>query len=139
LGYDDGDKCVQDLIRHQAKKIFLVSSTDSKDFGWTNQFKPVHVIFDAKEENPEYHERVIQALNSASYEKISERLPTYAATTPHDYLVRILCRRCHITRWARLNAQYPGKSVLRSAPLGKYRATCLKCGYEATDNQNWFR
>jgi hypothetical protein len=141
LEYDAGDDCVQDLIRRKAKKIFLVSWTDNKDFSWTDQFNPVHVIFDAEEENPEYHKRMMELLASGQSEiTITEELPAYAASIPHKYLVKILCRgRCHSTRWARLNAPYPGKSAIRSAPLGQYRATCLICGYEATDNYNWFR
>jgi len=141
LEYDAGDDCVQDLIRRKAKKIFLVSWTDNKDFSWTDQFNPVHVIFDAEEENPEYHKRMMELLASAQSEiTITEKLPAYATSIPHKYLVKILCRgRCHTTRWARLNAPYPGKSAIRSAPLGQYRATCLICGYEATDNYNWFR
>ena len=141
LEYDAGDDCVQDLIRRKARKIFLVSWTDDKDFSWTDQFNPVHVIFDAEEENPEYHKRMMELLDSASPEiVIKEKLPAYVASTPQKFLVKILCRgRCHTTRWARLNAPYPGRSALRSAPLGQYRATCLKCGYEATDNYNWLR
>lgn len=141
LGYDAGDDCVQDLMNRKAKKIFLVSWIDDKDFSWTNQFSPVHVIFDAEEENPEYHKRMLELLSSMQPETtIKEKLPAYAMSTPHKYLVKILCRgRCHTMRWARLNAPYPGKSAMRSAPFGQYRATCLVCGYEATDNYNWSR
>lgn len=142
LDYEVGDNCVQDLMRaRNAKKIFLVSWTDDIDFGWTNQFSPVGIVFDAEEENPEYHKRMIDALASSPRERvISERLPSYASSTPEKFLVKILCRgRCHTSRWARLNAPYPGRSALRSASMGAYRATCLVCGYEATDNYNWSR
>ena len=139
LGYDDGDDCVQDLISRHATKIFLVSWTDNVDFGWTDQFNPVHVIYDAEEERPEYHRRVLESIAQAHPRAITDKLPKYAKSTPDRYLVKILCRRCNCTRWARLNAPYPGKSALETAELGKYRATCLICGYEATDNYNWFR
>ncbi len=139
LGYDDGDNCVQDFLRKNAKKIFLVSWTDNKDFGWTDQFSPVHIIYDAEEEDPKYHKRMLELLSSASPRTISKKLPDYARSTPDKYLIRILCRRCNRTRWARLNAPYPGKSALSSARMGQYRATCLMCDYEATDNYNWFR
>jgi len=141
LNYDEGDDCVQDLMRRGAKKIFLISWTDNVDFGWIEQFNPVHVVFDAEEEKPDYHKRVIEMLESSTYMTIDKnKLPRYARSTPQEYLVRILCRgKCRVTRWARLNAPYPGKSALRNAPIGKYRATCLVCGYEATDNYNWFR
>jgi len=139
LGYDDGDECVQDLVRKRAKKILLVSCTDNRDFGWADQFNPIHVKYDAEEEDPEYHKRVIESIASVSIRTITEKLPEYARSTPEKYLVKILCRRCNRTRWARLNAPYPGKTAVRSASIGQYRATCLVCGYEATDNYNWFR
>jgi hypothetical protein len=142
LDYEAGDDCVQDLIRaRNARKIFLVSWTDDIDFGWTNQFNPVRVIFDAEEENPAYHKRMMDALASSPRSKvINEKLPSYASSIPEPFLVKILCRgKCHTARWARLNDPYPGRSALRSASIGTYIATCLVCGYEATDNYNWSR
>jgi len=140
LGLDDGDDCVQDLLRRNPKKVFLVSWTDNKDFSWTNQFDPVQVVYDAEEENPEYHKRMIELISEPSSRTIVRKLPDYAKSTPDSYLIRILCRgRCPGTSWARLNKPYPGKSALRSAKLGEYRATCLRCGYVASDNYNWFR
>ena len=71
---------------------------------------------------------------------ITKKLPRYAQSTPDEFLVRVSCRGgCRGTTWARLNLPYPGKSAIRKAPFGKYRATCLKCGYEASDNYNWYR
>ena len=141
LDYESGDHCVQDLVRRNATKIFLVSWTDNNNFGWTDQFNPVRVVFDAEEENPDYHRRVTEMLQQADVqEQIHERLPEYAATTPQQYLIKILCRGpCRTTRWARLNRPYPGRTAMRGAGLGAYRATCLRCGYEATDNYNWYR
>lgn len=140
LGYDEGDDCVQDLIRRKAKKIFLVSWTDSKNFGWTDQFNPIRVIFDAAEEDPEYHQRVLESVAfPSSREPISENLPQYAQSTSKEYLVKIYCRTCQRTRRARLNQKYPGKSALRNAEIYEYKATCLKCGEEAFDNYNWSR
>lgn len=140
LRQDEGDDCVRDLVRRNVKKVFLVSWTDNVDFSWTNQFKPVHVAYDAEEENPEYHKRVMEVVSSARVETIFPRLPDYAKSTPDNLLVKILCRgRCNGTRWARLNKPYPGTSALREASFGEYRATCLECGYIASDNYNWFR
>lgn len=139
LGYEAGDECVQDLVRRKAKKILLISWTDNRDFGWTDQFSPVHVVYDAEQEDPEYHKRMIELLSSVSPRAVTKKLPDYAKPTSDKYLIKILCRRCNRTRWARLNAPYPGKSALRKAEFGKYEATCLKCGYRATDNYNWFR
>ena len=140
LKYDEGDDCVQDLMGRNVKKIFLVSWTDNKDFSWTDQFNPIHTIYDAEEEDPKYHKRMVDLLSSRIPEEILGGLPDYAKSTPSKFLVQILCRGgCKCTRWAKLNAPYPGKSALRSAEMGQYRATCLKCGYEAIDNYNWFR
>lgn len=141
LDYDNGDDCVRDLMRRNAKKIFLISWTDNVDFSWIEQFNLMYVVFDAEEEKPDYHKRMIEMLKSSPPMKIiKKKLPKYAISTPEKYLVRIFCRgKCRTLRWARLNAPYPGKSALKSAPMGKYRATCLVCGYEATDNYNWFR
>jgi len=140
LDPDNGDDCIQDLLRRKAKKVFMVSWTDNKDFSWTNQFNPVRVIYDAEEEDPELHRRVKIMLSSKPPTTTFPKLPDYAKSTAHSHLIRILCRgRCNGTRWARLNKPYPGKSALTSAPMGEYEATCLKCGYVASDNYNWFR
>jgi hypothetical protein len=140
LNPDEGDDCVQDLVRRNTKKVFLVSWTDNRDFSWTNQFDPVQVIYDAEEEDPDYHKRMMELLSSTEPERIFQKKPDYAESTQDIYLVKILCRgRCNSTRWAKLNKPYPGKSALRAAQMGEYRATCLSCGYVASDNYNWFR
>lgn len=135
-----GDECVQDLIARKAKKIILVSWTDNKDFSWVNQFSPIPVAFDAEEERPDYHQRMIEIL---PHEPLHERptgLPSYAQSTQSEYLIQILCRgKCGSMRWAKLNKPFPGMSTLKSAPMMDYRATCLKCGYVASDNYNWGR
>ena len=67
-------------------------------------------------------------------------LPQYASRSDRTRLVKVLCRgRCRRTRWAELNTRYPGQATLRDTPRGVYSARCLFCGYEATDNYNWFR
>ena len=66
------------------------------------------------------------------------KLPLYAQSTQTNFLVQILCRgTCRINRWAKLNKSYHGQSALRDAPAGEFTATCLMCGYEASDNYNW--
>jgi len=142
LDYDSGDNCVQDLIRRKTKKILLVSCNDDVDFGWVEQFNPVHVVFDAEEEKPDYHKKVLEMWKSKPLRGTGidvSKLPKYARSTPERYLVKIFCRNCKCVRWAKLNAPYPGRTALRNAPMGKYTATCLVCGYVATDNYNWFR
>ena len=67
-------------------------------------------------------------------------LPAYAQRADPTRLVRILCKGpCRKTRWGEMNADYPGKDVLRNAQPGEFTATCLVCGYVARDQYNWFR
>lgn len=67
-------------------------------------------------------------------------LPQYAARVNRCRVVKILCRgRCAAARWAELDSDYPGKEALKNAGLGDFHATCLMCGYRATDNYNWMR
>lgn len=142
LKFTEAEDCARDLTKRGAKKVFLISWTDNKDFSWTDQFNPIHVIFDAEEERPEYHKRMLNTTSSASARTIPlSKLPEYARSTPDKYLVKISCRsQCNgKTRFAKLNKHYPGKYHLETADPGEYRATCLICGYEATDNYNWFR
>lgn len=142
LDYERGDYCVQDLLQHRgSKKVFLISWTDNVDFDWVEQFNPVHTVFDAEEERPDYHQRMLDYLASIQAPRqLTEKLPAYANSIPEKYLIKILCRgKCSRGRWAVLNLPYPGKSALRSAAFGTYRGKCLVCGYEATDNYNWYR
>lgn len=55
-------ECIQNLQRKGAKKIILVSWTDNKDFSWTMSLDLVHVIYDAEEEDPNYHNRVLKII-----------------------------------------------------------------------------
>lgn len=139
LDYDYGEKCVHDLMRRDVKKVFLVSWTDNVDgYGWTNQFDPVHVVYDAKEDDPEYHNRVLGCMSGGSTRRIPKKVSRYAQHVPHEYLMRIFCDKCRTTRWAELNKPYPGPTALKKAEAGEYTAKCVKCGYEAMDNYNWY-
>jgi hypothetical protein len=132
------DENIEDLInRRSAKKIILVSWTDNKDIYWAKRLEPVEVVYDAEEEDLEYHKRVEGHTVTVRREQIPN-LPEYAKGTPPEYLTKLHCYRCGSSRWARLNKRYPGKSVLHQASYGEYKATCLKCGYEATDNYKWY-
>lgn len=67
-------------------------------------------------------------------------LPDYAAHANRRRLVKILCRgQCSRTRWAELDCDYPGKDALKTMGMGTFHATCLVCGYTASDNYNWMR
>ncbi|MDD2475858.1 MAG: hypothetical protein PHI32_08100, partial [Dysgonamonadaceae bacterium] len=135
-----GQSRVQDLIDRNAKKIILITWTDNKDFSWVNQYNPCHVVYDAEEENPEYHQRVKEIeLKHPRLSQQIKRLPQYAKSTPGNYLIQIHCDKCRCSRWARLNKPYPGKTALGNAELGEFSAACLMCGYEAWDSYNWSR
>lgn len=66
-------------------------------------------------------------------------LPSYASHADRSRLVSILCKDCVKTRWATLTKPFPGIEKLKAAGMFEYRATCLKCGCEASDNYNWLR
>ncbi|MDP2896658.1 MAG: hypothetical protein Q8Q12_08875 [bacterium] len=138
LNADEGDECYHDLVSRKCKKIILVSCTDSRDFFWTEHLEPKRVVFDAEEENPEQHKGVLQSIEKMTYRNDISGLPEYAQSTPPQFLVQLHCDNCRSGRWAKLNEHYPGKITLRDADYGVYVAKCLKCGYEARDNYNWY-
>lgn len=139
LKYDEGDECVHDLLSRKARKIILVTWTDNKDFSWTEQFHPMHIVYDAEQEDPEYHQRVLEVTSLPTEVESIRKLPQYAKSVPSEFVIKIICHRCRASRWAQLNKPYPGKTAIRNAKMGEYKATCLKCGYVAMDNYNWYR
>ncbi len=57
---------IEDLFRHKdISKIFLVSWTDRRCYDYTSLLKYYdrHVVYDAEEEDPIYHKRVIDTIN----------------------------------------------------------------------------
>jgi hypothetical protein len=70
----------------------------------------------------------------------SGHLQQYAADANRDRVVRLLCKGlCCRIRWALMNQDYPGESVLLRAKLRDFSAICLKCGRVAKDPYNWYR
>lgn len=63
--HDVGMECVEDLfVNKDISKIFLVSWTDAGyDYSIFNKYVERHVIYDAEEEDLEYHKRVLEAVN----------------------------------------------------------------------------
>ena len=55
-------ECIDDLIEYQdIKKIFLVSWTDtSKEYSVFSKYIDAHTIYDAEEEDIDYHKRVLE-------------------------------------------------------------------------------
>ena len=135
----EGDRIVNDLIGRKAEKIILVSWTDNKKYSWAEQFNPRKVIYDAEAERPEYHNEMLKLTARHSVPSFVHNLPQYAESTPHEYLIRILCRDCHKTRWAKMNKPFTGITAIKKAGFGEIEALCLKCGYRATDSYNWSR
>lgn len=61
------DKVLNNLINEKnIKKIFLISWTDSKhyDYEKISKYYSQRFIYDALEENPEYHKRVLDIINN---------------------------------------------------------------------------
>jgi hypothetical protein len=57
---------LEDLYEYKnISKIFLISWTDDSKYNFSNlsDFFESHVIYDAEEENPAYHQRVIDIIN----------------------------------------------------------------------------
>ncbi|MDM5142362.1 hypothetical protein OB959_21605 [Aeromonas bestiarum] len=68
------------------------------------------------------------------------KLPKYAQGASRGTLIKLLCKgKCGKTALAELNVVYPGREQLKKAPMGQYKARCLKCGAVAQDNYNWYR
>lgn len=61
------NEVLDDLLNYrEIGKIFLVSWTDNNkyDYSTISNFYDRHVIYDAEEENPAYHERVLDLINN---------------------------------------------------------------------------
>jgi len=59
----DKECVIEDLMTlRQINKVFLVSWTDVHDFGWLDQYVDKRIVFDAEEEEPEYHKRMLDLL-----------------------------------------------------------------------------
>ncbi|WWU64748.1 hypothetical protein QJR26_17375 [Clostridium baratii] len=55
---------ISNIINNTANKIFMVSWTDSYDYSWLDEFVIDRTaVFDAEEEDPAYHGRVIDNIN----------------------------------------------------------------------------
>jgi hypothetical protein len=58
---------LDDLVKYKdIGKIFLVSWTDNKSYDYTgiSKYYDRHVIYDAEEEEPAYHKRVVDMINN---------------------------------------------------------------------------
>jgi hypothetical protein len=60
---DNNDEVIEDLLDKNIGKLFLVSWTDNKDNASILKHFNRHIIYDAEEENPAYHQRVLDSIN----------------------------------------------------------------------------
>jgi hypothetical protein len=137
LDADSAAASIQDLFGRGAKQLFLVTWTDNFDRSWADIYSPGVVTYDVEDEDPAYHQRVIECIGATS-QGPRLKLPKYAQSEDARYLVKLFCHSCKMSRWARLNKPYPGKIVLHKAQFGEHVATCLVCGRVANDNNNWY-
>jgi hypothetical protein len=55
---------IDDLCRYRnIEKCFLVSWVDNQSYEWLQEYVDRNIAFDAEEENPELHQRVIASIN----------------------------------------------------------------------------
>lgn len=62
----DINTVIEDLINNKvAGKLFLISWTDNKSYDYTtiSKYFDRHVIYDAEEEEPAYHQRMLDIIN----------------------------------------------------------------------------
>lgn len=58
-------EAIDNLFRKEISKIFLISWTDSKDYDYSifSKYVSRHVVYDAEQEDPAYHKRVLEILD----------------------------------------------------------------------------
>lgn len=62
------DEIIRDLMDYKSiGKLFFVSWTDNVDFSWSDKFINREVVFDVEEEDPEYHQRMLDHMNGKRY------------------------------------------------------------------------
>ncbi|WP_175559528.1 hypothetical protein [Virgibacillus salinus] len=54
---------MEDLRFRQTQKVFIVSSFDTVDLSNLSEYSPIEVAYDVLEEDPDYHQRVLDNLN----------------------------------------------------------------------------
>lgn len=134
-------------IDHDSSGDWLNLGNDARSTG-----RDIRVLDFWEDELHEYHEHAkslglseVDASNIIDSPRDSSKdykgtLPKYAQGASRDRLIKLLCKgKCGKTVLAELNVMYPGREQLKNAPMGQYKARCLKCGTIAQDNYNWNR
>lgn len=116
----------------RSEKHLQIQEMRSEDVAPTRQ----HLI-NAGSQEFEVAELIDPPVDRSAY--YSGKLPAYAAHADRSRVVSILCRNCRANRWAVLNKPYPGEQQLKASGMFDFRADCLRCGYQASDNYNWQR
>lgn len=52
-------RIIDDIKHRVTRKLFLESWTDNYDYSWLNDIVDRHVVYNVEEEDPEYHQRMI--------------------------------------------------------------------------------
>lgn len=87
-----------------------------------------------------FSDRLIIVEPEDKSEEYAGMLPAYAENANRKRVVQIMCRgKCNSTRWAEMNADYPGEEILKKSQVNDFSAKCLRCGYIAIDPYNWYR
>ncbi|WNO10584.1 hypothetical protein [Teredinibacter sp. KSP-S5-2] len=146
----DGDQGVYSIIgpvAHEFANDWLTKGNDARSAGHN-----IKVVDFWGDELQEYHEQAksqglsevdsLDILDSPRDSSVDYKgnLPKYAQDSARNKLIKLLCKgKCRKTVLAELNVPYPGREQLKKAPMGQYKARCLKCNSVAQDNYNWYR
>lgn len=66
----DRDLVVNNLIDSlKVKKVLFISCYDTLDLSWTKDIK-TKIVYDSLEENPEYHQRVLDMMSKKGFERL---------------------------------------------------------------------
>ncbi|WP_170075082.1 hypothetical protein [Paraclostridium dentum] len=62
------EEIINNLLRNNVNKLFIVSWTDNYDYTWLNEFGVDRIaVFDAEEEDKAYHSRVLECINKNNW------------------------------------------------------------------------
>lgn len=57
------ERIITDICQRVSGKLFLVSWTDNTDYQWLSEIVERYVVYDVEEEDPEYHQRMLNIIN----------------------------------------------------------------------------
>lgn len=144
---DQGTYSIIGPVAHESADAWLDKGNNARSAG-----RNIKVLDFWGDELQAYHAHAkSQALSEVNFSEVLDsprdsssdykgKLPKYAQNSPRDKLIKLLCKgKCGKITLAELNVPYPEKDQLKKAPMGQYKARCLKCNSVALDNYNWYR